>query len=72
MGVSRSDECAERVMAIVQPRYLVKLAVAGAVLTQRHFRLAYKRVFYRPLTLSHCFRQFNDIHYTLTVNTFYT
>ena len=31
MGVSRSDECAERVMAIVQPRYLVKLAVAGAV-----------------------------------------
>ena len=31
MGVSRSDECAERVMAIVRPRYLVKLAVAGAV-----------------------------------------
>ena len=31
MGVSRSDECAERVLAIVQPRYLVKLAVAGAV-----------------------------------------
>ena len=31
MGVSRSDEYAERVMAIVQPRYLVKLAVAGAV-----------------------------------------
>ena len=31
MGVSRSDECAERVIAIVQPRYLVKLAVAGAV-----------------------------------------
>ena len=34
MGVSRSDECAERVMAIVQPRYLVKLAVAGTV----HFK----------------------------------
>ena len=33
MGVSRSDECAERVMAIVRPRYLVKLAVAGAVST---------------------------------------
>ena len=31
MGVSRSDECAECVMAIVQLRYLVKLAVAGAV-----------------------------------------
>ena len=31
MGVSRSDECAERVLAIVRPRYLVKLAVAGAV-----------------------------------------
>ena len=31
MGVSRSDECAERVLAIVLPRYLVKLAVAGAV-----------------------------------------
>ena len=31
VGVSRSDECAERVMAIVRPRYLVKLAVAGAV-----------------------------------------
>ena len=31
MGVSRSDEYAERVMAIVRPRYLVKLAVAGAV-----------------------------------------
>ena len=29
--MSRSDEYAERVMAIVQPRYLVKLAVAGAV-----------------------------------------
>ena len=29
--MSRSDECAERVMAIVLPRYLVKLAVAGAV-----------------------------------------
>ena len=33
MGVPRSDECAERVLAIVQPRYLVKLAVAGAIST---------------------------------------
>ena len=31
MGASRSDECAECVLVIVQPRYLVKLAVAGAV-----------------------------------------
>ena len=31
MGVSRSDECAERVLAMVRPRYLVKLAVAGTV-----------------------------------------
>ena len=31
VGVSRSDEYAERVLAIVRPHYLVKLAVAGAV-----------------------------------------
>ena len=29
--MSRSDECAERVLAIIRPRYLVTLAVAGAV-----------------------------------------
>ena len=29
--MSCSDECAECVLAIVQPHYLVKLAVAGAV-----------------------------------------
>ena len=48
MGVSRSDECAERVMAIVQPRYLVKLAVAGAVnpgakpIFRRVYKVSYK------------------------------
>ena len=31
MGVSRSDDCAEHVLVIIRPRYLVKLAVAGAV-----------------------------------------
>ena len=39
MGVSRSDECAERVLAIVRSRYLVKLAVAGAVCTSYNFML---------------------------------
>ena len=44
MGVSRSDECAERVMAIVRPRYLVKLAVAGAVPILTNFKNSYKLI----------------------------
>ena len=39
--MSHSDECAERVLAIVRLRYLVKLAVAGAVLVALHLLVSF-------------------------------
>ena len=48
--MSRSDECAERVLAIVRPRYLVKLAVAGAVFIYHPMYLCITLCIY----ISHC------------------